>query len=79
MLENVYAGLNAEKLCKKACSKMCIEGLNARSKVYLAKVYFYKMYPTCVSSKLCEFILFLGMTLKLKTNTGRRFTILKLW
>ena len=32
------------------------EGLNARSKVYLSKVYFCKMYPTCVSSKLCEFI-----------------------
>ena len=27
------------------------------SKVYLSKVYFCKMYPTCVSSKLCEFIL----------------------
>ena len=25
-------------------------------KVYLSKVYFCKMYPTCVSSKLCEFI-----------------------
>ena len=33
------------------------EGLNARPKVYLSKVYFCKMYPTCVSSKLCEFIL----------------------
>ena len=31
-------------------------GLNARSKVYLSKVYFREMYPTCVSSKLCEFI-----------------------
>ena len=32
------------------------EGLNARSEVYLSKEYFCKMYPTCVSSKLCEFI-----------------------
>ena len=31
------------------------EGLNARSEVYLSKDYFYKMYSTCVSSKLCEF------------------------
>ena len=34
------------------------EGLNARPKVYLSKEYFYKMYPTCVSSKLCEFIIY---------------------
>ena len=33
------------------------EGLNDRSKVYLSTVYFCKMNPTCVSSKLCEFIL----------------------
>ena len=33
------------------------EGLNARPKVYLSKEYFCEMYPTCVSSKLCEFIL----------------------
>ena len=26
------------------------------SKVCLSKVYFFEMYPTCVSSKLCEFI-----------------------
>ena len=26
------------------------------SKVYLSKVYFCEIYPTCVSSKLCEFI-----------------------
>ena len=26
------------------------------SKVCLSKVYFCEMYPTCVSSKLCEFI-----------------------
>ena len=34
------------------------EGLNARPKVYLSKEYFCEMYPTCVSSKLCEFIFF---------------------
>ena len=32
------------------------EGLNARPKVYSSKEYFCEMYPTCVSSKLCEFI-----------------------
>ena len=32
------------------------EGLNARSEVYFSKQYFSEMYPTCVSSKLCEFI-----------------------
>ena len=26
------------------------------SKVYLSQVYFCKMYPTCMSSKLCEFV-----------------------
>ena len=36
--------------------KNVYEGLNARSEVYLSKEYFCKMYPTCVSSKLCEFI-----------------------
>ena len=34
------------------------EGLNAGPKVYLSKEYFCEMYPTCVSSKLCEFISF---------------------
>ena len=37
--------------------KSAYEGLNARPKVYLSKEYFCEMYPTCVSSKLCEFIL----------------------
>ena len=32
------------------------EGLNARPKMYLSKEYFCEMYPTCMSSKLCEFI-----------------------
>ena len=36
--------------------KNVYEGLNARPKVYLLKEYFCEMYPTCVSSKLCEFI-----------------------
>ena len=36
--------------------KNVYEGLNARPKVYLSKEYFCEMYPTCVSSKLCEFI-----------------------
>ena len=36
--------------------KNVYEGLNAPPKVYLSKEYFCKMYPTCVSSKLCEFI-----------------------
>ena len=32
------------------------EGLNARSKVYLSKLYVCEMYLTCMSSKLCELI-----------------------
>ena len=36
--------------------KNVYEGLNARPKVYLSEEYFCEMYPTCVSSKLCEFI-----------------------
>ena len=36
--------------------KNVYEGLNVLSKVYLSKVYFCEMYPTCVSSKLCQFI-----------------------
>ena len=38
------------------------EGLNARPKVYLSKEYFCEMYPTCVSSKLCEFISIFGVS-----------------
>ena len=34
------------------------------SKVCLSKVYFCKMYPTCVSSKLCEFIAKLATRLR---------------
>ena len=36
--------------------KNVYERLNGWSKVYLSKEYFCEMYPTCVSSKLCEFI-----------------------
>ena len=36
--------------------KNVYEGLNARCQVYLSKEYFCEMYPTCVASKLCEFI-----------------------
>ena len=64
---NVYEGLNARKyIWRLKCSKMYMkaymlenvyEGWNARPKVYLLKEYFCEMYPTCVSSKLCEFIL----------------------
>ena len=36
--------------------KLSYEGLNVPSEVYLSKQYFCEMYPTCVSSKLCEFI-----------------------
>ena len=46
--------------------KNVYEGLNARPKVYLSKEYFCKMYPTCVSSKLWEFI-FLLIFIQLKT------------
>ena len=47
MLENVYEGLNAQK---------CIWRLKCSTQVYLSKEYFCEIYPTCVSSKLCEFI-----------------------
>ena len=50
MLKNVYEGLNVKNV---------FEGLNDNSDVYLSKEY-YKMYPTCVSSELCEFILTRG-------------------
>ena len=33
------------------------------SKVCLSKVYFCEMYQTCVSAKLCEFILIKGIEL----------------
>ena len=56
MLENVYEGLNVKNVYEGLNVKNVYEGLNARSKVYLSKEYFCKMYPTCVSSKLCEFI-----------------------
>ena len=67
MLENEYEGLNAQKcICRLKCSKVYMkaemlknvyEGLNAQPKEYLSKEYFCEMYPTCVFSKLCEFII----------------------
>ena len=42
--------------------KSAYEGLNARPKVYLSKEYFCEMYPSCVSSKLCEFISIFGVS-----------------
>ena len=48
MLENVYM--------KALMLENVYEGLNDCSEVYLSTEYFGKMYPTCVSSKLCEFI-----------------------
>ena len=39
-------------------ARIVYEGLNACSKVYLSKEYFCEIYPSCVSSKLCKFILF---------------------
>ena len=56
MLENVYEGLNVKNVYEGLNVKNVYESLNARSEVYLSKEYFCKMYPTCVSSKLCEFI-----------------------
>ena len=35
------------------------------SKVCLSKMYFCEMYPTCVSSKLCEFIYFIFCKFKM--------------
>ena len=36
--------------------KNVYEDFNATPKVYLSKEYFCEMYPTYVSSKLCELI-----------------------
>ena len=47
------------------------EGLNDRSEVYLSKVYFCKMYPTCESSKLCEFIKSINPSLRTSSGRGR--------
>ena len=45
MLKNVYEDLNAQK---------CILRLKS---VNIQRVFFGKMYTTCMSSKLCKFIL----------------------
>ena len=55
MVRNVYEGLNVKNVDEGLNVKHVYEGLNARSEVYLSKEYFCEMYPTCVSSKLCEF------------------------
>ena len=55
MLKNVYEGLNVYMKAQMLVPK-CIYFKVYFSKVYLSKVYFCEMYPTCVSSKLCEFI-----------------------
>ena len=52
--------------------KNVYEGINSRS-----EVYFSKMYPTCVSSKVCElvsakFTLILVPTRKRRRTTTRR-------
>ena len=54
--------------------KNVYEGLNARPKVYLSKEYFCKMYPTCVSSKLCEFI-----SSEIVKYSKRKVVYKKLW
>ena len=44
--------------------------LNARSKVYLSKEYFCKIYPTCMSSTLCEFIYCVKSRYNIKAMAG---------
>ena len=39
--------------------------ITALSKVYLSEVYFCEVFPNCVSSELCEFILLLTKILSL--------------
>ena len=51
-LENVYA---EKYIWRLKCLQICMK---AHSKVFLSKVYFCKVYPTCVSSKLRNFIYF---------------------
>ena len=57
-VKNVYEGLNVKNVYEGLNVENVYEGLNARSEVYLSKKYFCKMYPTCMSSKFCEFINF---------------------
>ena len=49
------------------------EGLDARSIVYLSKVYFCEMYMTCVSSKLCEFIVCIILQLFFLVNNQANY------
>ena len=44
-----------------------------KRKAYLSLVYFCKMYSTCVSSKLCEFILFKTQAKICHAITGHNF------
>ena len=59
--------------------KSAYEGLNGRPKVYLSKEYFCEMYPTCVSSKLCEFILVEPVSEKIGTGKSLGTGIGKIW
>ena len=52
--------------------KNVYEGLNARPKVYLSKEYFYEIYPTCVSSELCEFIFISKYNLRNRSNVTEK-------
>ena len=50
----VYGGINARK-CMMAA--MLFKNIYMYFyEVYFPKLYFCEVYPTCVSSKLCEFI-----------------------
>ena len=61
--------------------KNVYESLNAHSKVYLSKVYFCEMYPTWVSSELCEFIfgLIAAMYRVVFTGSALCYVMLRLW
>ena len=72
MLKNLYEGLNVKNV---------YEGLNACFEVYLSKEYFCKMYPTCVSSKICEFIYIFHVSKILNpllSSKAEKFSIRKL-
>ena len=54
MHKHVYEGLNARSIEYVTCIESM---LVPESMLHVSKVYFCKMNLTCVSSKLCEFIL----------------------
>ena len=62
MLLGVYGGLNASRVYGGINAQKCIMAAMLFKNIYMyfSKVYFPKVYPTCVSSKLCEFIYFLS-------------------